>query len=118
MTQVVQNRKRLEAKAVLAFTEFRQLARRTIGQAWQCGQALSALKDVTEHGAWIPWLEANEISEPVVQRLMRLHRAYPETEEIKAFDSVDAALKAIPKPHKEEPEIRRAEGRSPHRRSG
>ena len=101
MTQVVFNRKHLEAKAVLAFTEFRQLARRTIGQAWQCGQALSALKDATEHGAWIPWLEANEISEPIVQRLMRLHCAYPETEEIKAFDSVDAALKAIPKPQKE-----------------
>ena len=59
MTQVVQNRKHLEAKAILRFTEFRQLARRTVTEAWRCGKALSALKDATEHGAWIPWLNTN-----------------------------------------------------------
>ena len=69
-----------------------------------------------EHGAWLPWLEKNEISWDIAKRLMRLHREY-QIVQVALFDSVDAALKAIPKPQKEE-RSPTSRGRSPRRRSG
>ena len=56
-----------------------------------------------EHGAWIPWLEENEIPRRTASHFMRLHREY-QMGKLVPFDSVDAALKAIPKPQKEEEE--------------
>ena len=79
MTQVVQNRKHLEATAILRFTEFRQLARRTVTEAWRCGKALSALKDVTEHGAWIPWLKANRQIDGLLEEVRQLKQELEDT---------------------------------------
>ena len=101
--QAIGSTKQLQAQAVLAFTEFRQFARRTVEQAWECGRLLTELKEVMEHGAWLPWLEKNEISWNIAKRLMRLHREY-QIVQVALFDSVDAALKVIPKPQKEEEE--------------
>ena len=93
--------KQLQAQAVQAFTEFLQLARRTVEQAWECGRLLTELKEVMEHGAWLPWLEKNKISQRTAHRLMQLHLEY-QISQLGEFGSVDAALKAIPKPQKEE----------------
>ena len=90
--QAIGSTKQLQAQAVLAFTEFRQLARRTVEQAWECGRLLTELKEVMEHGAWLPWLEANEISKSMAYRLIELYQGY-ETSQLGNFDSVAAALK-------------------------
>ena len=93
--QAIGSTKQLQAQAVLAFTEFRQLARRTVEQAWECGRLLTELKEVMEHGAWLPWLEENEIPRRTASHFMRLHHAY-QMGKLDRFGSVDAALKALP----------------------
>ena len=50
-----------------------------------------------EHGAWLPWLEENDISQRTAHRLMHLHYEY-QISQLGEFGSVAAALKAIPKP--------------------
>ena len=96
--QAIGSTKQLQAQAVLAFTEFHQLARRTVEQAWECGRLLTELKETMEHGTWLPWLEENDISRRTASHFMRLHHAYPQMGKLGVFGSVDAALKALPKP--------------------
>ena len=60
------------------------------------GGVLLAAKDQVDHGEWIPWLKDRHISHDIAKRLMRLHEAYPQKVQFALFDSVNAALKALP----------------------
>lgn len=96
--QAIGSTKQLQAQAVLAFTEYGQFARRAVTKAWECGKLFTDLKEVMEHGEWIPWLEANKISRRTASHFMRLHHSYPQMGKVVAFESVDTAIKAIPRP--------------------
>ena len=72
------------------------LARRTVEKSWELGGVLLAAKDQVDHGAWMPWLTDRQISHDIAKRLMRLHSSYPQKVQFALFDSVNAALKALP----------------------
>ena len=85
-----------------AINEFNSLKRRTVKQAWVVGTFFRAIKSELDHGDWFPWLEENGVEPRTAQRLIQL--ATYEIRELVAFDSIDAALKAISKPRKEKSE--------------
>lgn len=97
MTQEVQNVRQLEARTVLAWTEFRQLARRTVQEAWGCGRLLHDLKHTLDHGEWLPWLDDHQVPARTAQRLVRLYLAYPGGLEGE-HTSIGDALRQLPKP--------------------
>ena len=82
-----------QQKALEAISEFASLARRTVEQAWLAGKWLTAVKTELGHGSWLPWLNENGIEPRTAQRFMKL--AAVEMRRIVAFDSMDAALKAL-----------------------
>ena len=89
----------LRELAVLSETLWREvdtLARRTVEKSWELGGVLLAAKDQVDHGAWMPWLTDRQISHDIAKRLMRLHSSYPQIVQFALFDSVNAALKALP----------------------
>ena len=100
----VNNLTTMREEAIAQFERFRTLARRTVREAWHAGKALSGVRDATEHGEWYPWLDESGISKRMAQRLIQLYSGH-EMRQLDAFDSVDAALKALPKPQtRTEPE--------------
>ena len=76
--------------------EVNTLARRTVEKSWELGSVLLAVKEKVDHGAWMPWLADRQISHDIAKRLMRLHSSYPQIVQFALFDSVNAALKALP----------------------
>ena len=72
------------------------LGRRTVEKSWELGGVLLAAKDQVDHGDWMLWLAERNISHDTAKRLMRHHLAYPQIVQIALFDSVNAALKALP----------------------
>ena len=71
-------------------------ARRAVEDAWQCGIALNETKDSLPHGAWLPWLESEDIPKRTATRFMQLARGI-KIGHLGRYDSVDAALKSVDK---------------------
>ena len=92
------------------YASMRILGRRTVEQAWRAGEALTEVKAAMPHGAWLPWLEANDLPVRTAQRLMELPVLYPKCDNVVAFETVQAALEAAkPEPEPwETPEYRDA----------
>ena len=65
-----------------------------VGEAWECGAALSVVKAGLEHGAFAAWLAENHIQPRTAQRWMRLAQEMPVYEAVE-LGSIDAALKQI-----------------------
>ena len=72
------------------------LARRSVEVAWHAGKTLAAVKAHLAHGQWLPWLEAEGIARRTANRLLLL--ATFEMGQLGPFQSVDEALKSLPKP--------------------
>ena len=75
--------------------EAQGLARRSVEVAWQAGRALTEIKARLAHGQWQPWLEGEKIRPRTARQLMQLARV--ENGEICRFETVDAALRSLPK---------------------
>ena len=75
-------------------TDLRDLTRKTVETAWLLGGELRAIRDETPHGEWLPWIESRGLSSSSAYRFIWLAENYTD-EGIKAFGTVDAALKAL-----------------------
>ena len=73
----------------------KDLARRTVGEAWEVGRLLTEAKSTLKHGGWLPWLEAQGVNYRTSQRYMLLYEEFTEVQ-IEGYESVDSALKALP----------------------
>ena len=87
----------LEAEAIKACKSAGELFRRTVRAAWYAGQMLNAYKQHVDYGEWGKWLDDNGIHKDLASRYMRLGAAYT-SDQINAFGTIDAAIKALPKP--------------------
>ena len=87
----------IERRITEQLDQFRDLAQRTVRQAWYIGETLHEAKGLLDHGQWLPFLDAYSISHDIAKRFLKLHREYPDFNLIAHYDSVEAALKAIPK---------------------
>ena len=87
-----------EAKTVIS--EAYRFARRSVIEAYYAGRLLRSVKSDLEHGNFRQWLENNGIKPRTAQHFMKL--AQLEIRKVCGFDSVDAALKSLPKPQKAE----------------
>ena len=81
-----------------------QFRRRRVADSWVLGQVLAFYKERQGHGNWLPWLRKHGISEDVAHPCMRLYHGYPDIPQLAEFDSVDAALKALPQARQTESE--------------
>ena len=87
----------LEQRVKTQATRFRGACRRTIEEAWKLGGELRQAKRQVRHGQWIPWLEDRiDLTARSAQRLMALHEAYPDVEQVSLLHSVSRALRALP----------------------
>ena len=77
--------------------QIRETMKRTVEAVWELGRALRAAKQQIPHGQWIPWLQSR-IGIPVrtAQRAMALYDRYPEMRQVWRFDTVTAAMRALP----------------------
>ena len=82
--------------------EFQTFGRRTVEAAWRVGGDFAEVKRMLGHGQWMPWLERKGIVSRTAQLLMQLHDGH-EMRKLCAFESVAAAIKALPKPERETP---------------
>ena len=87
-----------EAKAVIS--EAYRLARRSVTEAYYAGKILVSVKAELKHGNFRQWLENNGINRETARRFMRL--ADLEMTQVVSFNSVDAALKSLPRPQRAE----------------
>ena len=98
-----------EAKAVIS--EARGFARRSVIEAYYAGKILASAKAELAHGNFRQWLENNGINRETARRFMKL--ADLKIANIVSFDTIDAALKSLPKPQKADnpdpPEVSTAE---------
>ena len=78
--------------------------RRTVEDAWKLGNALQDVKQATFKGEWLPWLASIDMSHDTAKRMMKLAKEYPQIVQIALFESVDSALKAIPKDEPKPPQ--------------
>ena len=77
--------------------QIRETMARTVEEVWRLGGALRAAKKQVRHGRWIPWLESRvRIPVRMAQRAMALYDRYPEMRQVSHFDSVKAAMRALP----------------------
>ena len=72
-----------------------QYRRKTIIEAWNCGQALSEVQEKLPRGEWRKWLESVRIPKSTAYLWMRFSKNY-ELSKIGHFNSVNQALKALP----------------------
>ena len=82
-------------RAVKHWKSSGRLARRTLEEAWRCGQALAEVREKLPHGGWMAWLHDVDIRHETVRRLIRLSEAY-EIPQLGEFGSVSEALKGLP----------------------
>ena len=75
----------------------RQLARRTVEEAWQAGRYLDELKSRLEHGQWGTWLKQAGINQETARRFMLIAGGHRHNQ-IGGFLSIDEAFKALPGP--------------------
>ena len=76
--------------------------RRTLGDAWDIGRGLRTVKDLMQHGEWLPWLDSIGMARETARRFMVLAEELQITQ-LGEFASVDDALKALP-PKRPKPE--------------
>ena len=76
---------------------FAQLGRRTVEQAWKVGDHLVRAKLIVERGDWMAWIFAQGIGRDMALRFLKLRNGHQITE-LRLFDSVNEALKALPEP--------------------
>ena len=93
-----------EAKSVIS--ESYRLARRSVIEAYYAGCLLRSVKADLEHGNFRQWLENNGIRARTAQHYMKL--ATFEIRKVCVFDSVDSALKSLPKPDPLAEEMKKA----------
>lgn len=86
----------LEAGFRKHWAEARSLARRSVESAWHAGQLLGEIKARLPHGDWMQWLTDEGVSESTARRIRKLASLPRHT--LSDFDSVSAALKALPAP--------------------
>lgn len=86
----------LEERVKRHFAQVHQSMVRTLEEVWRLGKALRAAKKQVRHGQWIPWLERIGIPVRMAQRAMALYDGYPEMRQLSYFDSVQAAMRALP----------------------
>ena len=79
-------------------TAWHSYRRRTVEDAWKLGVALRRVRQAAFHGEWLPWLASIDMSHDTAKRMMKLAKEYPQIVQIALFESVDSALKALPKP--------------------
>ena len=80
----------------MQWAEAKRLARRSVEVAWHAGKTLTAIKRHIPHGQWETWLEGEDISPRTARRLMQL--ATIQNGQIGRFESIDEALKSLPRP--------------------
>ncbi len=88
----------------IVLQSWHQFRRRTVADSWMMGKVFAFYKERQGHGNWLPWLSKHGISEDVAHRFMRLYHGYPGIPQLAEFDSVDAALKALPQARQTESE--------------
>ena len=77
--------------------QIRETMKRTVEAVWELGRALRAAKQQIPHGQWIPWLQSRiGIPPRTAQRAMALYDRYPEMRQVWRFDTVTAAMRALP----------------------
>ena len=86
----------LEEQVKRHFAQVHQSMVRTLEEVWRLGKALRAAKKQVRHGQWIPWLERIGIPVRMAQRAMALYDGYPQMRQLSHFDSVQAAMRALP----------------------
>ena len=69
---------------------------RTVEEAWHLGKALRTAKEQVRHGQWIPWLNEVGLATRTAQRCMSLHAQDPEMRRVAHFESITAAVHALP----------------------
>ena len=91
-----------DARKATVREQWRGFQRRTLGEAWDIGVGLRAIKDEMQHGEWGPFCDEIGIEPETARRFMLLAAGYdiPQLEE---FANVTAALKALP-PARPKPE--------------
>ena len=88
--------KTAEARFRRHWAEAQRLGRLAVGEAWNAGKDLVEIKSTIAHGQWLDWLEVEGVAHSTAKRLMRL--AEIQKDQIGLFETIDAALKAIPAP--------------------
>ena len=88
----------LEALVDKHFAAFQQFGRRTVEEAWKAGGYLNQAKALVAHGGWLGWLEERGVHRSLAGRLMLLAELM-EIAQIAQFESVQAALESVKKPH-------------------
>ena len=87
--------------------DLRKLGRQTVESAWCVGRALVEIKAQKQHGEWLPWLEQEGVSHDISVRLMKLSTI--QITQIAKFETVDSALKSLPKPESKKKEKEKKE---------
>ena len=82
-------------RAIQYWESAHQFRRRTLEEAWKCGQALAVVKNELSRGEWMPWLDEVGITHDTASRWIRLAAHY-ESSQLADFGSVDQALKSLP----------------------
>ena len=82
-------------RAIQYWESAHQFRRRTLEEAWKCGQALAVVRNQLSRGEWMPWLDEVGITHDTASRWIRLAARY-ESSQLADFGSVDQALKALP----------------------
>ena len=80
------------------FAAFQKFGRRTVEEAWQAGHYLNQAKGLVAHGGWYDWLEERGVASRTAERFMEL-AALMEIRQIGGFETVQAALESVKKPH-------------------
>ena len=78
--------------AIQAYQDYRQFGRRSVESAWKCGEYLFEVRKDSERGAWMPWLEASQISKSNAYRFINLYEGYENCSQLGKFQTVDEAL--------------------------
>ncbi len=82
-------------RAIKHFRSAHRYRRRSLEEAWTCGQALAVVKNELSRGGWMPWLDEVGITHDTASRWIRLAAHYG-ISQLAEFGSVDAALKRMP----------------------
>ena len=84
-----------QERAIKYWRSAHHFRRRTLEEAWKCGQALAVVKNELSRGEWMPWLYKVGITHDTARRWIRLSAHY-QSPQLADFGSVDQALRAMP----------------------
>ena len=90
--------KQLAELARSALGESMHLARRSVESAWCAGRFLTCARKNAKHGTWRKWLDDQGIDKNMAARVMQIFSEY-EMSQLGTFETVTAALRAIPRQH-------------------